>query len=96
MMMMMMIMIIIMMMMMMMIIIIMIIISLKGAVRHFLQSPHCATNCLQHVHSSGRGVIMCKLGATHRARITRDLSCVTWYDGTAQLLRLAETNSHLF
>ena len=23
--------------------------TLKAAIRDFLQSPHCATNCLQHV-----------------------------------------------
>ena len=36
----------------------MIIISLKGAIRDFLQSPHCAVNCLQHIHSSGPGAIV--------------------------------------
>ena len=52
------------------IIIIIIIITFKGAIRDFLQSPHSATNCLQHVRSSGPGAIMCKSRATHRALIT--------------------------
>ena len=40
-------------------IIIVVIIALKGAIQDFLQSPHCAMNGLQHVHSSGPGAIMC-------------------------------------
>ena len=52
------------------IIIIIIIIAFKGAIRDFLQSPHSAMNCLQHVRSSGRGAIVCKSRATHRALIT--------------------------
>ena len=36
------------------------IIALKGPDRDFLQSPHCAANCFQHVRSSGPGAIMCK------------------------------------
>ena len=54
----------------------------------FLQSPHCAANCLQHVSSSGPGTIVCKSRATHRALITSNLQCATWYEGTAQLLSL--------
>ena len=37
------------------IIIIIIIIAFKGAIQDFLQSPHSAVNCLQHVRSSGPG-----------------------------------------
>ena len=36
----------------------------------FLQSPHSAANCLQHVRSSGPGAIVCKSRETHRALIT--------------------------
>ena len=36
----------------------------------FLQSPHSAANCLQHVRSSGPDAIVCKSRATHRAFIT--------------------------
>ena len=36
-----------------------------GSTRYFLQSPHCAANCLQHVRSSGPGTIVCKSRATH-------------------------------
>ena len=75
--------------------VIMIIIALKGRVRDILQSPDCATNCLQHVHSSGQGVIVCKSRATHRALIMCNMSCATWYEGTAQLLSLTEFKSHL-
>ena len=75
--------IIIMMMMMMMMVIIIIItrmimilmIVLKGAVRTFLQSPHCAANSLQHIRSSSQGAIVCKSCATHRALITINMSC---------------------
>ena len=52
------------------IIIIIIIIAFKGAIRDFLQSPHSAANCLQHVRSSGPGAIVCKSRATHRALST--------------------------
>ena len=53
-----------------MIIMIIIIIELKGAIRDFLQSPHCAANCLQHVRSSGLGAIVYTSRATHTALIT--------------------------
>ena len=52
------------------IITIIIIIAFKGAIRDFLQSPHSAANCFQHVRSSGMGAIVCKSRATHRALIT--------------------------
>ena len=77
------------------IIIIIIIILLKGVIRDFLQSPPCAANCLQHVRSCGRGAIVCKSRATHRALITCNMSCATWYQGTAQLLSFTELKSHL-
>ena len=37
----------------------------------FLQSPHCATNCLQHIHSSGQGAVVCKSYANHVQCIER-------------------------
>ena len=49
------------------------IIALRG---RFLQSPHCAANCLQHVRSSGQGAIICKSRSTHRELIACNLSCV--------------------
>ena len=52
------------------IIITIIIIAFKRTIRDFLQSPHSAANCLQHVRSSGPGAIVCKTRATHRALIT--------------------------
>ena len=42
-------------------------IACKDSVRDFLQSPHCAVNCLQHVGSNGQGAIVCKSRAKHRA-----------------------------
>ena len=51
-------------------IIIIIIIAFKGAIRDFLQSPHSAVNCLQHIRSSGPGATVCKSRATLRALIT--------------------------
>ena len=45
-------------------IMIIIIIALKGTIRDFLQSPHCATNRLQHARSSGPGAIVCKSRAS--------------------------------
>ena len=54
--------------------IIVIIIALKGTIQDFLQSPHCAANCLQHVRSSGPGAIVCKSRATHGALITCNMS----------------------
>ena len=71
------------------IIILIIIVAFKGAVREFLQSPHSAANCLQHVRSSDPGAIVCKSRASVMLR-------ATWYKGTAQLLSLTELKSHLF
>ena len=51
-------------------VIIIIIIAFKGSIRDFLQSPHSAANCLQHVRSSCPGAVVCKSRATHRALIT--------------------------
>ena len=58
------------------VVIIIIIIAFKGAIRDFLQSPHSAANCLQHVRSSGPGAIVCKSRATHRALITCNMCYV--------------------
>ena len=62
----------------------------------FVHSHNCAANCLQHVRSSGQGGIICKSRATCRALITCNMSCATWYEGTAQRLSLTEFISHLF
>ena len=77
------------------IITIFIIIAFKGAVREFSQSLRCATNCLQQVRSSSQAAIVCKSRAKHRALITCNMSCATWYEGTAQLLSLTELKSNL-
>ena len=68
---------------------IIIIITLKGAIRNFVQSPHCTVNCLHHVCSSGPDAIMCKSHATHPALIMCSMQCATWCEGT-------ELKSHLF
>ena len=77
-----------------MIIIIMIIIAFKGAIQDFLQSPHSAANCLQHVHSSDQGAYHVQ----HIERLSRAsvMLRATWYEETAQLLSLTELKSHLF
>ena len=67
----------------------------KGANRDCLHSPHCATNCLQHVRSGGQGTVVCKSRATHLTRITCIMSCATLYEGTIQLLSLTELNSSI-
>ena len=53
----------------------MIMIAFKGVIRDFLQSPHCAASCLQHVRSSGTGAVVCKSHATHRALIMCNMLC---------------------
>ena len=60
----------------MMMMIMIMIIALNGAIRDCLQSPHCATDCLQHVRSSGPDAIVCKSRAAHRALITCNM-CAT-------------------
>ena len=56
-----------------------IIIALKGAVQDFLQSSHCAANWVQHIHSIGKGAIVSKSHATHRALIACYMSCANHY-----------------
>ena len=69
--------------------------SPKGVNRDFLQSPHCAANCLQHVRSSGQGAAVCKSRATHRAPIIYNMPSAKWCKRIAQLLSLNELKSHL-
>ena len=73
-----------------------IMIALKGTIRDFSQSPNCAANCLQRVRSSGPGIIVCKLRATHRAFITWNILRAIWHEGTAQLQSLTEFKSRCF
>ena len=68
---------------------------LRGASQDLLQS-HCAANCLQHVHASGQGAVVCRSRATHRVLITCNMACSTWCKGTTELLSLRELKSHLF
>ena len=72
------------------IIIIIIIITLKGAIRDFLQSPTCTLKWPGH----NRVQITCNTsGAYHVQHVVLH---ATWYEGTAQLLSLTELKSHLF
>ena len=90
-----------MMMMMMMIIIIIIIIiikALKGAIRDFLQSPHCAANYFKQVRSRGpvcnRVQITCNTSSAYH--VQHVVLRAMWYEETARLLSLTELKSHLF
>ena len=62
----------------------------------FWQYARCATNYLQHEHSSGQGVIVCKSRVAHQAIFTCSRLCTTWCKGTAQLLCLTGFESRLF
>ena len=47
----------------------------------FLQSPHCAEDCLQHIGSSGQGPVMCNTSSTYH---TQHVMChVVWMDSSA-------------
>ena len=46
---------------------IIIIIAFKGAIRDFLQSPHSAANCLQHVWSSAPGT--CNTSSAYHVQV---------------------------
>ena len=52
---------------------------LNSAIQDFSLSPHCAASCLN----------------SNYVQITCNMSCATWYKGTAQLLSLTECKSHL-
>ena len=78
------------------IIIILMIITLKGAIRDFLQSPRTvSTRTLKCPRHHIPGTIVCKSRATHRSLITYNMPCATCYEGTAQLLSLTELKLHL-
>ena len=78
--------------------IIIIIIAFKGTIRHFLQSPHSAANCLQHERSSGPGrnrvQITCNTSSAYHVQV----SCYGPLGTKGQLsyLSLPELKSHLF
>ena len=63
---------------------IILVITLKGAIWDFLHSPHHAANSTRELW--WLGAIVCKLPAAHRMLNTCNVSCATWYEGTAQLL----------
>ena len=64
-----------------------IIITFKGTIPDLLQSPHCVTNCLQHIHSSGQAQLCANqvqdigrscatCGVQGGRNLERDSSCV--------------------
>ena len=78
-------------------IIIITVIAFKGATWDILQSPHCATNCLQHERSSGQGAIVCTSRATHGALIMCNMSWYVPHGSKEQLsYQVWEFKSHLF
>ena len=64
-------------------------IAFKGAIQDFQNLP-TAPRTLQQVRSSGHGAIVCKSRVTHRALITCNMACTTWYKGTAPLFDRVE------
>ena len=58
----------------------------KRSKSHFLQSPHCTANCLQHVRSSGQGVVVCKSRATPN-HLQHQTTCNTKPPATSNHLR---------
>ena len=59
-----------------------IITAFNGAIQDCLQSPHCASNRLQHVRSTGSSAIMCK---SHRALIMCNMLCYVPHGTKGQL-----------
>ena len=86
------------MMMMMMILLLLLLLVFKGAIPGFLQSPHCAANCLQHVGSSGPVAMRVQntCNTSNAYCVQHVVLRATWYKGIAQLLSLTELKSHLF
>ena len=72
-----------------------IIISLKGAIPDFVQSLHCASECLQHVHSSGQGAVEreSRANTSDAYHVQRDVCHVVQMDSSV-ILSLAELKSH--
>ena len=64
-------------------------------IRDFFTISSHFSNCLQHIRSSGQGTIVCKSCATHQTLSMCNMSCATWYKGTAQLLSLTDLN-HIY
>ena len=75
---------------------IMIMTAFKGAIQDFLQSPHFAVNCLQHVRSSGPDSkhvqITCNTSSAYH--VQHVVLRATWYEGTAQLL--SQSSNHTY
>ena len=71
------------------------IIALKGAIPDFLQSPHSAADRLQHIRSSGLGVIVCKSRAVDRVQITCNGSCANHVQWIERLSRATCDTCHV-
>ena len=71
----------------------MIMMALKGVIRDLLTASRTVSN----THAQAAKAQLCSNHMQHiRALITCNMSCATWYEGTAQLLSLTEFRSHLF
>ena len=63
----------------------------------FLQSPHCAAKRLQHTFKwPGHNRVQITCNTSSAYHVQHAVLRVTWYEGTAQLLSLAELKSHIF
>ena len=62
--------------------------------RFFFKNLLAAPLTVSNTYALGQGAILCKSRATHRALITCNVSCATWYEWTAQLLSLTELKWH--
>ena len=69
---------------------------MERCISRFLQSPHCALNCLQHIHLNGQRANVYKSPATHRVLIRCSMSCAMWYKGKAPLISLTEFKLHFY
>ena len=80
------------------IIIIIIIIAFKGAIRDFFYSLLMTPRTVSNTHAQVAQAQLCANPVQHIERLLRAsvMLRATWYEGTAQLLRLTELKSHLF
>ena len=68
--------------------------ALKGAIRDFLQSPHCAA--VSNTYAQVARAQSCANHGNTSSALHVQPAVYHWYEGTAQLLSLTELKSHLF
>ena len=78
------------------VIIMIIVIALKGAIHDFYNLITASQTVSNMYAQAAKAQIVWISCATHRAPITCNVLCVTWYEGTASLLSLTVLKSHLF